>query len=1296
MHFFTELTIPGQTTTPSVIPYGPQAGLEESSFITYSAFDPAAATKIFACQSGMLFIQDSLFPGTVNIIIKPTVQLEIAHTGVKYYVYRGVKKTGFVTGPDVTPTGLAESEFIINLWADLDTVRIQIPATPDPTPESIGLEVALLGDVHVEDVFNNSQAVARPVLVQEGEWIGEFSDTVPVSFEIITDSDHLPVDLDFLRNTSSGVSATMTTPVTDEQIFDDKNDREQILAFIDPAAFFGMHWKQGIKVSEYTPGKMTTTKKKDDLYNDVLSLFTTKNRVYIDIRGEYGYSYNYYNDYGGGGNDLIKIKDHVTTNLVDNIYFTHKWPIYYTDLPQSQDSVSKTEIQLRIDDNIKPLLFFRNKKLIRQIAHPNFVNEKKLLDGSNVDWSKTVKLRYPNMDDGGSKVNVPWYIQMQYFRQDYSTVDTNRILFPYDINDRLFANIDLPQNVSNIDIFQHVLAYKYTLVAGEEFAYVGRPGVYADTNEVVFYTEPEFPYERSREKYPKPSKLKKAKRSNPTDSPVFNEDIKLHRVKIIDTDFPAPPPADSQDVFVLGVSNVNRNGTTSRKEDFFMLGITAAEFNTIVGIADTEGLSKKHIRKIIFPDGALGGLIEPVGGIPYYKYELNIHGYDSDGYTDSTELVGTGIYVYSLDGRAFNSRDFGAQSSVLPGLPDPGTLAPWKHIHKWNYNKNDSNVQNIHGTGFDNIQDVSNSQGVNPAITEIRGRTFYPTNSFIGGVSSIPSPRPAIFIVHGNGQDYEEYEELSKHLARNGFITTSISCLFDSSELKLEDDNMAAYAPITHLFRANGNLYFYNDTMGNPEYQKIRLYTGTTTDSATINDHTEIVKRWKYGVNEDFTVNAAKDAITFTKKSFRYLQGMAGVGRANLLYEHMRVVKDKFGNKMQNNIGLLGHSRGAESVVIAANEILDALSAAYNLLQPIGIENVRSVISLAPTHQYTQVSRRLERDIPYMVVYGSRDYDVAGAYATDPSAIYSSYKYMATGISLYDRSYSAGQEKSMVFVHGATHNGFITSNDKDLNSANSKGYAFPAAFIESVSAQQNISLAYFNAQFRRTLYDESYWIDYMNGDLVPESVETEREKLLIQHEPVALDNLLIHSPSSTFNGAAIGLAPTFTGGAMNMTSGDLRENDGIVTADLRNEGTSPNYSDGITLEWGAGNILEFGFAINNVSAYEHVSLRIGNAERGVPLVGLKIGLRSAGIIRSIEVRTLASPDVHTDTIRNHALLGDRNMDSTKIPMQTIRIPLEKFVQAGLVLNTVDAVQVIFPAGVAPRRKATIDNVQFTK
>ena len=62
-----------------------------------------------------------------------------------------------------------------------------------------------------------------------------------------------------------------------------------------------------------------------------------------------------------------------------------------------------------------------------------------------------------------------------------------------------------------------------------------------------------------------------------------------------------------------------------------------------------------------------------------------------------------------------------------------------------------------------------------------------------------------------------------------------------------------------------------------------------------------------------------------------------------MLHKHLQILFTRFGTHVANNIGIMGHSRGGEAVVIAAR---------LNQQEARGY-NLNAVISLAPTDQYT-------------------------------------------------------------------------------------------------------------------------------------------------------------------------------------------------------------------------------------------------------------------------------------------------------------------------------------------------------
>ena len=97
------------------------------------------------------------------------------------------------------------------------------------------------------------------------------------------------------------------------------------------------------------------------------------------------------------------------------------------------------------------------------------------------------------------------------------------------------------------------------------------------------------------------------------------------------------------------------------------------------------------------------------------------------------------------------------------------------------------------------------------------------------------------------------------------------------------------------------------------------------------------------------------------------------------------------------NVGIAGHSRGAESVVRAAR---------INTSESLGW-NLKAGISIAPT-DYNHYG---DPGIPLLVIYGANDGDVAGTWPD------------RTCFNIFDES---GRPRSFAFVYGATHDRFNT------------------------------------------------------------------------------------------------------------------------------------------------------------------------------------------------------------------------------------------------------------------------------
>jgi hypothetical protein len=398
--------------------------------------------------------------------------------------------------------------------------------------------------------------------------------------------------------------------------------------------------------------------------------------------------------------------------------------------------------------------------------------------------------------------------------------------------------------------------------------------------------------------------------------------------------------------------------------------------------------------------------------------------------------------------------------------------------------------------------------------------------------------------------------------------------------------------------------------------------------------------------------------------------GMGALGRANALFPHLNILNTKFGIKVQNNIGIMGHSRGGESVIKAAR---------LNQQGALGY-NINAVISLAPTDQYGSEVLGGAWTKPYFVLYGSRDGDIDGGIWVP------GYTVPLTGFAQYDRA--NGSVKSMCFVYRATHNGFITDNhdapwDGDV-----------AANMEPVLTQQAFTKAYMNAFFRWRLKNEPQWDGMFKGEWTPSSVSSTGAKFYIQYHDTTVktvDNFegVVNWQSSTIGGTVS------HNGTLPINPAEDKMSAAVI-AGL--DPKSPHDTQGMKIKWDNFNDkLEFSIPIahKDVSSYSVLSFRVTqkvdsqdntvNQSQNLR-VALKDGANNERAVRVSPFYDIPFPDYRP------------NHDHSKSAMLTVRIPLKSYtiVCAGQVqVNLQDVTTLTFLFSEKGTGEIEIDEVEFS-
>jgi hypothetical protein len=1246
-------------------------------YIPGAYFDLISDSKAFACQESMMVVLPYYDVSTsnydfskVNIVLRPIKGLEIPLQSVQYYVYRGIDASSFFTQSgtqvDIVAQSNTNSEFIDRFWKEWKTDPINKSITPKSNLFGFDRTIDFTKDI--QEIFYGGITIGsnklKPILVKEGEWIGNFSSSKKIGFEIILETDILNLNISYFEKSKYIIDVTnelLVDPQTPDSLYALKIKREQVLSYIDPAAFYSMHSKLGVYVVSYAGGvKSTEKKKRQNLFEDIIDLFYTKNFTYIDIRSEKGYSYNFYENYGGQENKLLKVKADGAADFNDAFFILEGWPIF--SAPTTDFGFTKKlKIKLRIDDNVEPVVFIENSKVRGLFDKRNhFINKQDLLDELNPDWTKEILFKLDTYTKNNTTYNPTQYFKIYYFRDRKPNATNPKLIKRENYLDGVFGSISLPtidgSTINGKNIFKHNGSTKLQYVKGSDFSYVAYPQSYQDENSIVFFSEIEF--SNLSTKNVRPKELNNT--NTISQSPVFPSSIAFQKTKIVET-------VGASEKYVLNIiSYKNSKKKATNKEDAFVLGITKTQWDDLINQSGT--LDSKHGKYFVFETA--GANLKDVNGISYHKFLLKIQGIDLDG---NVVLVApsTPIDIYTFKDQVFASNEFTSLSTIPEGHPDPTQIKQWDHVGVWHYN-------NIKKSISDDELDIVTS---NSLEIELNAKVYYPSDydgaHGIEGLSNVKSTYPLIVIVHGNYQSYLDYVNLSIFLAKNGFITVTIDCLFSENQIDLRYSQTHSgyifiYSQEWYLYKPQFNEYF-------------RYNISTDAFDILINPSS---------VSSVLTMDPGLTPLkAILKTPFSNVHGLTSDGRAKNLLLHLEELKDRFGSFLQNNIGLIGHSRGGEAILSAERMIrLDNLS-----------YNINGLFSLAPTDQYKkevlESNYPNHSSIPYFVLYGSLDGDVD----TTRYEVYNNTIIVRqTGFPLYDRANTAF--KSMAFVKGATHNGFITNNhdynelyDKTTGKLISSGTSISGDNLADVALQQNICLGYVNAFFRKALLGETVWEGMLKGDWIPLSITNITNTIDMQHknsDSAMIENYNVMNDELDFSDGKV-TAILKTGQNSSSTFiPDIDPHKTIKNPDFfptRLDPFSPHASKARMIDISKSTNTSYIINLNtsiSIASYQFLSFRVAilfgmeyneisklwSRNNTVSLPNLRVKINGISNLNPIKL------ELSHERLDNTAL--------TKSAMKTIRLPLSEYSN----LTSITSIEIDFGANSG---KVAISDIELT-
>ncbi|KOS04786.1 hypothetical protein AM493_01050 [Flavobacterium akiainvivens] len=442
-HFFT---IPSQITQSAGQAFGPASA---TSYRISAAFNATASAKAFAICKGIVMIQSNASSASkVNLILKPYTQ-PISGVNIKYFIYRGLRKSDFFDSSGIVLT--SGSDFITKIRDDFNSFHADDPVNPNPPflAKYIGFDPQNQPDTLLIDdfFFKESQYVESGgefvededafgafelPLITMGASLGYFS-AGECAVDVVLDyGDYRPLgelgEFNFNLYYARANKVSIVLPGND--VYEDKVIKEQIFQFLDIAAYFGSHTDNGTVIIDNNGTKENKTG--TAIYSAVLTNFNTKNQLYLYIQSDRTRSYNFYGTYNIAETDNSLKYGTVVNSLTDRIYATQGWPVII-----ESPSTSSIFLQFLTDNNVNTVLYGQ-KATILNGAKNNFSNAQDLIlpadeAGNLSSFTKILELSNPNSSFNApviSTFNIIIYQGMVYKYLAGETLDENNNLTP--------------------------------------------------------------------------------------------------------------------------------------------------------------------------------------------------------------------------------------------------------------------------------------------------------------------------------------------------------------------------------------------------------------------------------------------------------------------------------------------------------------------------------------------------------------------------------------------------------------------------------------------------------------------------------------------------------------------------------------------------------------------------------------------------------------------------------------------------------------------------------------------------
>ena len=630
-----------------------------------SRFRAAAAVKAYAVTRGTVAIQrDPANNETVNLILRPLRQPIAGFTPVRYFIYRGLRLTDFLKGAAGADAKLMRlqagaSPFMTQYWTSF---LAQNPGVTDIPSTHFGYDpdTQTANDL-LDDVFFKVGGKIQLPIAAQGIELGEFHHTAAedFGFEVVVEEGDYAATLGYARGAFYEVDLNTFPGGDAAQNFAQRLKKEEILNFIDPAAFYGLHMHTGGEVEAPAGVKHIG----QAVYTNVVSTFWTRNKLYLDIRSENGASLNFQRNYDDGNGNQVQTGADVGA-VAARPYATEGWPIVILDRSvavNTPDDYHQLFLQLARNDNLNPVLHVEHGQLLTPSTNGAFLRDAQL--NTATPWTVTARFRFPNTGPAGARIGVAWILRLHYGRMEVAVQNVPippTVLRTTKYLDNVFGPIDrspkwkgtaaikwLPTQDNRYVDANSTLGWRQMMQCGlaRQSGGTARVLLYAIATDRDLEQNAAFPVEFAPVRGI-PSGVGRTK--------TFFSEPGLFGVYLLQYD---QTHDGANTVRTLQLLQDPKDGYAPSSA--LLLGLTQAEFDTLAALGAT--MSKTAPRTLLLDmKTAIADANRPAD-----RYRVGVQGLKTaDGEYESV-FPGASIHVYTVDGQLFASKAF-ADAEPLP------------------------------------------------------------------------------------------------------------------------------------------------------------------------------------------------------------------------------------------------------------------------------------------------------------------------------------------------------------------------------------------------------------------------------------------------------------------------------------------------------------------------------------------------------------------------------------------------------------------------------------------------------